>query len=90
VLETPRVARVERLAESGITVKVLGSVAPALRYEAAGALRRMIVEEAAARGVIIGWRSVPADESADADPSAASRQGLPRDDPPPPPLTTNQ
>jgi small-conductance mechanosensitive channel len=59
ILERPRVVRIEQLAEQGITVKVVGRAAPAKRFEAAGALRRLIVEEAAARGATIGWREAP-------------------------------
>jgi small conductance mechanosensitive channel len=59
IIERPRVVRVEKLAEQGITVKVVGRATPANRFVAAGALRRLIVEEAAARGVTIGWREAP-------------------------------
>jgi small conductance mechanosensitive channel len=91
ILQPPRVARVERLAEAGLMVKVLGSVAPQIRFEAAGALRRLIVEEAAKRNVVIGWRSVPVEESTEADESAASKRSKPAEDPPPPPpLTTHE
>ncbi|MEX2546459.1 MAG: mechanosensitive ion channel family protein [Chloroflexota bacterium] len=60
VIEKPRVLRIEQLAEQGLVVKVFGKVTPANRFQAAGALRRLIVEECARRGVVIGWRSVPA------------------------------
>jgi small-conductance mechanosensitive channel len=71
ILERPRVIRVERLAEQGVTVKVFGRAAPANRFEASGALRRLIVEEAAKRNVILGWRSVPAEESTEPGESGA-------------------
>jgi moderate conductance mechanosensitive channel len=59
ILETPRVIRVERLAETGLVLKVFGRVTPTNRYTAAGALRRLILDEAARRGVVVGWRAVP-------------------------------
>jgi small conductance mechanosensitive channel len=59
ILEAPRVVRVERIAEAGLVVKVFGTVAPASRFNAAGELRRRIVEECARGGVVIGWRAVP-------------------------------
>ncbi len=89
VLERPRVVRVERLAEQGISVKVMGKATPANRFEAAGAMRRLIVAEAAARGVIIGWRSVPAEEPTEADQSAVAKPSSPPEEPSPP-LTTHQ
>lgn len=54
VLEPPRVARVKALAGTGITLKVLGSVAAADRWAAAGELRRRIVSAFAEDGVAIG------------------------------------
>ena len=91
ILERPRVVRVERLAESGISVKVMGRATPANRFEAVGAMRRLIVQEAADRGVIIGWRSDPAAESIEADQSSGSKPNpAPEAPPPPPPLTTPQ
>lgn len=59
VLEVPRVVRVERLAETGIMLKVFGRVAALHRFTAAGVLRGLIVEECGRAGVVIGWRSVP-------------------------------
>jgi small conductance mechanosensitive channel len=59
VLEPPRVVRVERLAETGLVLKVFGRVTPANRYTASGTLRRLILDEAARRGVVVGWRAVP-------------------------------
>jgi small conductance mechanosensitive channel len=89
VLERPRVVRVERLAEQGISVKVMGKATPPNRFEAVGALRRLIVQEASARGVIIGWRSVPDAEPTEGDQSAVAKPSSPPDEPPPP-LTTHQ
>lgn len=43
VLQTPRAVRVEHIGESGITVKVLGSVRAADRWAAAGEMRRRIL-----------------------------------------------
>ena len=65
VLETPGVVRVERLAETGLVLKVFGRVTPANRYTAAGVLRRLILDEAARRGVVVGWRAMPAAPSND-------------------------
>jgi moderate conductance mechanosensitive channel len=59
ILETPRVVRVERLAETGLVLKVYGRVTPIGRDAAAGTLRRLILGEAARRGVVVGWRAVP-------------------------------
>ncbi len=71
IIDRPRVIRVERLGEQGVTLKVFGQVAPHVRFEAAGAMRTLIIEEAAARGIVIGWRSVAAEESTDAGKSGA-------------------
>lgn len=72
VLETPGVVRVERLAETGLVLKVFGRVTPASRYTAAGALRRLILDEAARSGVVVGWRAVPQ--------AAANRDGTRADE----------
>jgi small conductance mechanosensitive channel len=66
ILETPRVVRVDRLAEEGLVLKVFGRVTPAGRLPAAGSLRRLIVDECNERGVVIGWRPVPERRSDDA------------------------
>jgi len=84
VLERPKVTRVERLAEQGLTVRVSGRVTPANRFEAAGALRRLIVEEAAARGVTVGWRSAPESEPSDAAQSDGSGPVSAPEEPAPP------
>ncbi len=54
VLEAPRVDRVKALAGTGITLKVLGVVAAAARWAAAGEMRRRIVEAFTAEGIEIG------------------------------------
>jgi small-conductance mechanosensitive channel len=59
VLEVPQVARVERLAEQGLVLKVVGSVTATHRFEAAGELRRRIVAEFERKGLVLGWRAVP-------------------------------
>jgi moderate conductance mechanosensitive channel len=64
VLKQPRVLRVERLAETGLVVKVLGTVAATHRFEAAGELRGRILDACRREGLIIGWRPVP-DRSAE-------------------------
>jgi len=58
-LEAPRVVLVERIAEGGLFVKVFGKVTPQSRFDAAGELRRFIVEECARQRLVIGWRAVP-------------------------------
>lgn len=63
ILEAPRVVRVEHIAEQGLMVKVFGKVTPQSRFTAAGELRRLIVEECARQGVVIGWRAVPEEQS---------------------------
>ena len=65
ILETPRTLRVERLAEQGIVIKVVGRVTATNRFSAAGALRRLIVEECAREGVVIGWRPLPEETESD-------------------------
>ncbi|HWH24676.1 MAG TPA: mechanosensitive ion channel family protein, partial [Candidatus Limnocylindria bacterium] len=54
-----RVVRVERLAETGLVLKVRGRVAALYRFEAAGELRRLIAEEFDRQGLVLGWRPVP-------------------------------
>jgi moderate conductance mechanosensitive channel len=61
VLKTPRTVRVERLAEQGVVLKVLGQVAATHRFEATGELRGRILAEFDRQGLIMGWRPVPAD-----------------------------
>jgi len=69
ILDAPRVARVEHIAEQGLIVKVFGKVTPQSRFVAAGELRRLIVEECARRGVVIGWRAVPETQAANGSPA---------------------
>lgn len=59
ILEPPRLLRVEQLAEQGLLLKVVGSVAATQRFEAAGELRRRIVAEFERKGLVLGWRAVP-------------------------------
>lgn len=59
IIEAPRAVRVESIAEQGLVVKVFGKVVPQSRFKAAGELRRLIVEECARGGVVLGWRAVP-------------------------------
>jgi small conductance mechanosensitive channel len=81
VLEAPGIVRVERLAETGLVLKVFGRVTPANRYAAAGELRRLILDEAARRGVVVGWRAVPqAASPADEPPSAEAAALIPPQD----------
>jgi small conductance mechanosensitive channel len=58
VFEPPRVAHVERLAETGIMLNVRGSVAALQRRTIPGALRGLILEEMQQRGLTLGWRPV--------------------------------
>ena len=60
VFKPARVVRVDRLAEQGLVLKVLGQVAATHRFEAAGELRGRILAQFARRGLIMGWRPVPA------------------------------
>jgi small-conductance mechanosensitive channel len=59
ILQSPRLLRVERLAEQGLLLKVVGSVAASHRFEAAGELRRRIVTEFERQGLVLGWRPIP-------------------------------
>lgn len=59
VFDKPQVTRVERFAETGIVVRVEGSVAALHRFTAPGVLRGMILDECDKRGLIIGYRPVP-------------------------------
>jgi small-conductance mechanosensitive channel len=72
VLQVPRVARVENLGDQGMTVKVLGSVAPTYRFEAAGELRRRILAKVLDRDLFIGWRAPPARPKAEAKETATA------------------
>jgi moderate conductance mechanosensitive channel len=63
VFKVPRVVRIEQLAEAGLVLKVLGTVAATHRFEAAGELRGRIKEECDKAGLILGWRPVPAERS---------------------------
>ncbi|HEV8401697.1 MAG TPA: mechanosensitive ion channel family protein [Candidatus Limnocylindrales bacterium] len=51
VLEAPRVERVQALAESGITLKILGSVRAADQWSAAGDFRRRLLAAFTAHGI---------------------------------------
>jgi small conductance mechanosensitive channel len=59
VFEKPRVTSIDSLGEHGLVVHVAGSVAAVHRFTAPGALREMILDECARRGVVIGLRAVP-------------------------------
>ena len=65
VVEPPRVARVENLAEQGIVLKVIGSVGAPHRFAASGELRRLVIEECEREGLILGWRAVPERDARD-------------------------
>jgi len=76
VFETPHVTRVESLGDTGIVVRVHGSVAALHRVTAAGALRGLILAECDKRGLILGYRSVPSDTPAH-DPASPSPERSP-------------
>jgi small conductance mechanosensitive channel len=59
VLEPPKVARVDQLRESVMTLKVLGKVTANRRNEAAGELRQRVLAELGRRGLIVGYRPNP-------------------------------
>jgi moderate conductance mechanosensitive channel len=61
VLKPPRVVRIERLAEQGLMLKVLGQVAATHRFEAVGELRGRILARFDSENLIVGWRPIPAD-----------------------------
>jgi small conductance mechanosensitive channel len=53
LLDTPRVERVQALAEQGVTLRLAGTVRAADRWDAAGELRRRALERLAAAGIRI-------------------------------------
>jgi moderate conductance mechanosensitive channel len=75
VVETPRVLRVERLAEQGLVLKISGAVAAPHRFEAAGAMRRLIIETCEREGLTLGWRPVRPREAVDAPTPAETDSG---------------
>jgi len=75
VLEAPQLVRVERLNEYGMVVKVLGTVLATDRWDAAGEMRRRLIEGAEREGLKVGW-PIDASESlaAQTDPARQSRR----------------
>ncbi|HUR16515.1 MAG TPA: mechanosensitive ion channel domain-containing protein [Candidatus Limnocylindrales bacterium] len=59
IFEAPRVASVERLAETGLLVRVSASVAALHRYALPGVARGLVLDECTRRGIVIGWREAP-------------------------------
>lgn len=59
VIEPPKVARIDALKETGLMLKVLGSVEANHRAAAAGELRRRILVELERRQLYVGWRPNP-------------------------------
>jgi small-conductance mechanosensitive channel len=53
ILETPRVERVEALAEYGVTLKILGTVRATEQWAAAGELRKRLLAAFKANGIEI-------------------------------------
>jgi hypothetical protein len=51
VLEAPRVERIAELAESGVTLKILGTVRAADQWAAAGDFRRRLLEAFRTNGI---------------------------------------
>ena len=60
IFQPPRVASVERLAETGLLVRISASVAALHRYVLPGVIRGLVLEECTRHGVVIGWREAPA------------------------------
>ena len=77
VLELPKVARIERLAEQGAVVRVAGKVAALYRTTASGVLRGLVLDECAKRGLTIGWTAVPYRAQPKSDPHQASAKNVP-------------
>ena len=59
IFEAPRVASVERLAETGLLVRVSAQAGAIHRYSLPGVIRGLVLEECIKRGVVIGWRDAP-------------------------------
>ncbi|HUR15754.1 MAG TPA: mechanosensitive ion channel family protein, partial [Candidatus Limnocylindrales bacterium] len=82
IFEAPHVMSVERLAETGLLVRVSASVAALHRYVLPGVIRGLVLEECTSRGIVIGWREAPAPEPSKAakptptDPSAEAMAPL--------------
>jgi small conductance mechanosensitive channel len=70
IFDAPHVVSVERLAETGLLVRVTASVAALHRYVLPGVIRGLVLDECTRRGVVIGWREAPA-----AEPAPAVRSG---------------
>jgi small conductance mechanosensitive channel len=60
ILRAPHVARVEALADSGVTLKVLGTVRAADRWSVAGELRKRILGAFAENGILLAGAQEPA------------------------------
>jgi small conductance mechanosensitive channel len=80
ILEAPRVGSIERLAEQGVVVRVVGKVTPLSRFAAAGELRRLIVEEAAQRKLSLGWGAVTDPSPPEDEPTRKGRPEMPAED----------
>lgn len=75
IVETPRLLRIERLNEYGMVVKILGSVRAVDRWDAAGEMRRLVIEGAEKVGLKIGWPIDASDSIAvQTDPDKQSRR----------------
>jgi small-conductance mechanosensitive channel len=51
ILEPPRVERVERIEERGITLKILGTVRASEQWAAGGEFRKLLIEAFAKNGI---------------------------------------
>ena len=72
LLEAPAVLRIDAFGDSGVTIKVLGTVRAADQWSAAGELRRRILEAFTEHGIEIPFpHHVVISRPADADPGAA-------------------
>jgi len=77
ILEAPQVSRVESLGEYGVTIKVLGSVRAADRWQATGELRKRILGAFREHGIEIPH---PQRVIVGVPPAQAGREGGPTDD----------
>ena len=80
ILEVPRVDRVERLGDQGVTLKILGTVRAADHLAVAGELRAVdrmaLPRQAVGHKTHLGWRAAEAVNQQDADLSAGDLVGV--------------
>jgi small-conductance mechanosensitive channel len=78
ILEAPHVARVEALVETGVTLKVLGTVRPADRWALAGELRKRILAAFEQNGILLAAAQQQYAAPGPTSPPAAARGGAGR------------